>query len=348
MRVLGIESSCDDCSVAVLSFEQGWSGKPDILSMCSHSQVALHHPYGGIVPEVASRDHLDQIFPVLQAALDQAGVKLSDIDLIAVTNRPGLVGSLLIGVTLAKSLHILHKIPVIPVHHLEGHLISPYLSNQDIPLPSVTLLVSGGHTELHLVKAAPHEWPSDFFSTSRLGRSRDDAAGEAFDKTAKQLGLPYPGGLYLDREAKLGDPAAFAFPRALGAKDTLDFSFSGLKTAVSDTITKMGPAAVQERFADLSASIQEAIVDALLRKTKLALEQTQAQSLCIVGGVAANSRLRARMRDELTVPVFTPEPVYCTDNAAMIALAGAARYFQFGALKPEAVFALNAHSAAKQ
>jgi N6-L-threonylcarbamoyladenine synthase len=278
------------------------------------------------------------------------------LDAIAVTNRPGLVGALLVGVSAAKSMAYSLDKPLVAVHHLEGHAASVFLDSErlsDLPLPMLLAVVSGGHTNLYVVRSSPENWPIDFLSKSLVGRSRDDAAGEAFDKTAKILGLPYPGGVWIDKKSQGGNPKAFAFPRALPQKAVLDFSFSGLKTAVSLTAEKLRKeGTLEEKMPDLCASIQEAIVDALLNKVGLAAREHGCRSLAVVGGVAANSRLRARLEEQwqgwgLAVPPLFPKMSYCTDNGAMIAAAGAFRFKQGKALDLREMLTLNAIASAE-
>lgn len=351
--ILGIETSCDECSAAVVRYQ---ADSIEVLSCETFSQIDIHRPYGGVVPEIASRNHLETINPMIEAALEAAEISPRELDAIAVTNRPGLVGALLVGVSAGKSMAYALGKPVVPVHHLEGHATSIFLNSPDsppvlrneIPYPMLIAIVSGGHTNLHLVPAAPELWPLDFLKRSLIGRSRDDAAGEAFDKTAKVLGFPYPGGRWIDETAQTGNAEAFDFPRALPQKATLDFSFSGLKTAVAmkaEELRKKGE--LQERLPDLCASLQEAIVDALFAKIALAVRDNRCKSLAIVGGVAANSRLRSRLDHEwkslgLLRPPILPEMKYCTDNAAMIAGAGAFRFRQNHALRGLDYLTLNA------
>ncbi|MBC7386693.1 MAG: tRNA (adenosine(37)-N6)-threonylcarbamoyltransferase complex transferase subunit TsaD [Cryobacterium sp.] len=352
--ILGIESSCDECSASVVHYS---ADAVEVLSCETFSQIAIHRPYGGVVPEIASRNHLETVNPMIEAALKSSGVNARNLDAIAVTNRPGLVGALLVGVSAAKSMAYALDKPLVPVHHLEGHATSIFLNTQgkpsvprnELPYPMLLAIVSGGHTNLHLVPAAPELWPLDFLKRSLVGRSRDDAAGEAFDKTAKLLGFPYPGGKWIDETAALGgNPKAFDFPRALPQKATLDFSFSGLKTAVAlkaEALRKKGE--LQASLPDLCASVQEAIVDALFLKISLAVREYGCRSLAIVGGVAANSRLRGRLENEwksigLTRPPILPEMRYCTDNAAMIAGAGAFRFRQGQFLQGTDYLTLNA------
>ncbi|MCM2322140.1 MAG: tRNA (adenosine(37)-N6)-threonylcarbamoyltransferase complex transferase subunit TsaD [Oligoflexia bacterium] len=348
--VLGIESSCDECSASVVAYEPLAPVK--VLSVSTFSQVRIHQPYGGVVPEIASRNHLETVNQMIDSALSDARLKASQLDAIAVTNRPGLVGALLVGVSAAKAMAYALGKPLVPVHHLEGHAVSVFLDQPfpvaQLPLPMLLAVVSGGHTNLYVMRTLPELWPPDFLARSLVGRSRDDAAGEAFDKTAKILGFPYPGGVWIDKTAEGGDPKAFSFPRALPQKATLDFSFSGLKTAVALAAEKLRKeGTLDSRLSDLCASIQEAIVDALLSKIFLAAREHGCRSLAIVGGVAANSRLRARLAAEwqgqqLVIPPLFPKAAYCTDNAAMIAAAGAFRFRQGQLLRETELLSLNA------
>lgn len=312
-QILGIESSCDETAAAVIGRDGAL--RSDVL----FSQVAIHAPFGGIVPELASRAHLQKVRPIVDAALEQAGIDLDDVDGIAVTRGPGLVGSLLVGVCFARSLGFVLQRPVIGVHHLEGHLLAPFIGEPAPAFPFVGLVVSGGHTSLFLARGL-----GDY---QLLGRTRDDAAGEAFDKVAKLLGLGYPGGPRIAELAGDGDPAAVALPRGMWGKGGLDTSFSGLKTAVYNHVRATG---VPEgpALADLCASLQEAVVDALLHKLERAVKQVDARRVVLSGGVAANARLRERVRelgDRLGLETRIPPPRHCTDNGAMIALAGQLR-----------------------
>lgn len=306
MLVLALESSCDETSAAVLH------GPWDVRSNVIASQAELHAPYGGVVPEIASRRHVELVTAVIQEALDQAGVQLSQIEGLAVTNRPGLIGSLLVGVSAAKSLALVRDLPLVGVHHIEGHVFSPFVAAQRADVPAVALVASGGHTELYYVR--------DLHDYSILGRRRDDAAGEAFDKGARVLGLGSGGGAALDRAATSGNPKAFRFPRARTA-NPLDFSFSGVKTALL-RYTEDHPG---YDVADIAASYQAAIVDVLVEHSVRAAKLTGARTIGIGGGVAANSLLRTRMhaecwRNGLTA-LFPPSQL-CTDNAGMIAAVG--------------------------
>ena len=310
LTVLGIESSCDDTAVAIVHGRQ-------ILSNVVSSQDAVHSPYGGIVPELASRQHIQNILPLLDEALGQADVSLDGIDGIAVTSGPGLVGSLLVGVSLAKSLAFAKNLPLIGVNHLEGHLLAVQLE-QDVAFPFVCLLVSGGHTSLYFAR----NW-GDY---QRLGATRDDAAGEAFDKGAKMLGLGYPGGRLIDQLAKKGNLQAFRFPRARIKNAKYDFSYSGLKTALRQFL--LSPQRAEYSDADIAASYQEAIVDMLVDTTLRAVGDMGIARVVVSGGVSANSRLRERMAEvghRHNLQVFFPALKLCTDNAAMIAFAGAWR-----------------------
>ncbi|CUU36721.1 MAG: tRNA (adenosine(37)-N6)-threonylcarbamoyltransferase complex transferase subunit TsaD [Armatimonadetes bacterium] len=309
--VLGIETSCDETSAAVL---QGRYVRSSVVA----SQADLHARWGGVVPEAAARQHVERMNPVLQQALDEAGIPLARIEGIAVTNRPGLVGALVVGLACAKALAFALNIPFVGVHHLEGHLYSAFLTEPErpIPFPHLAMIVSGGHTEL--VKVHGH---GDY---QLLGHTLDDAAGEAFDKVARLLELGYPGGPAIDRWAKRGDPNAFRFPRAW-LEGTHHFSFSGLKTAVLRTVEALPKPLSEQTLADLCASFQQAVVEVLVRKAVRAAQAEGVSVLTVVGGVAANSALQTQIREachEAGIEVLIPPPRYCTDNAAMIALAG--------------------------
>ena len=311
MIVLGIESSCDETAAAVVR-----AGRQILASVVS-SQVDLHHKYGGVVPEIASRKHIEAVVPVVEEALEKAELTLDDIEGIAVTSGPGLVGSLLIGISFAKALAYVTDLPLIGVNHLEGHLTSVFLEKPDMTFPFVGLVVSGGHTNLYHVKG----WGDYTF----VGQTRDDAAGEAFDKVAKLLGLGYPGGMVIDKMAREGNATAIDFPRALIAKDSLDFSFSGIKTAVLHYVKRHEGEITSKVTQDIVASFQEAVVDVLVTKAFKAARQYGVESVVISGGVAANSRLREKMKlagEQENVSVFVTSPALCTDNAAMIAAVG--------------------------
>jgi len=308
--ILGIETSCDETAAAVLCHEEG---KPlTVLSSVVSSQVDLHARYGGVVPEIASRAHVELLTPVIAQALVEAGIDDNSIDGVAATVGPGLVGSLLVGVSTAKTLALVWDVPFIGVNHLEAHLYASFLEEPDLQFPSVVLLVSGGHTMLITMRGHGEY--------EVLGSTIDDAAGEAFDKVARYLGLGYPGGPAIDRLAMEGDPSAIRFPRAL-LNEGFDFSFSGLKTAVVNHVRKHPDVAT----ADVCASFQEAVVDVLVVKARRAAAETGATALCLGGGVAANSQLRERFLDacvEDGLHGFLPSRSMCTDNAAMVAAAG--------------------------
>jgi N6-L-threonylcarbamoyladenine synthase len=311
MRVLGIESSCDETAAAVV--EDGRVALSDVVA----SQNEVHARYGGVVPELASRAHILNVVPVVQAALDRAGTTLDQIDGIAVTNAPGLVGALLVGLQTAKSLAWVTGKPLVGVHHLAGHLTAIYLEPDPPPMPHLALIVSGGHTSL--VRVNGHG------QLQEIGATRDDAAGEAFDKGAKLLGLGYPGGAVIDKLAATGNPAAVAFPKSMtGGEHGADFSFSGLKTALLHHVRTHGVPDGQA-LADLCASYQAAIVEVLVRKTRRAARKHGLEHVQVCGGVAANQGLRAALRkagEEDGFRVYIPPPARCTDNAAMIAAAG--------------------------
>ena len=309
---LGIETSCDETSAAVLR------GTRELLSCVTATQIPIHQKYGGVVPEIASRNHILSILPVVEQALEEANVRLADIDQIAVTYGPGLVGALLVGVSAAKSLAFSLGVPLIGVNHLEGHIFANFLATPQLTPPFMALVVSGGHTALVDVV--------DYETFRQMGRTRDDAAGEAFDKVARVMGLPYPGGPEIDRLAREGDPAAIDFPRALAQEGNYEFSFSGLKSAVLNYINseKMKGHVLNE--ADIAASFQSAVVEVLVHKAFEAIREAGRDTLVLAGGVAANKALEQRLRmaaEAEGIRYLYPPPRLCTDNAAMIACRGA-------------------------
>ena len=314
MIVLGVESSCDETGLALYDTERG------LLSHALHSQVAMHGEYGGVVPELASRDHVRRAIPLLEQVLDESGESVSSIDAVAYTQGPGLAGALLVGASVANGLALALNKPVIGVHHLEGHLLSPLLAAQPPAFPFVALLVSGGHTQLMRV--------DEVGQYTLLGETLDDAAGEAFDKSAKLLGLGYPGGPTISRLAESGDPGLFELPRPMLHSKNLDFSFSGLKTAVLTLVKKqMGELSDATRAA-IARAFVDAIVEVLVAKCLAAVKQTGMKRLVIAGGVGANSQLRQALNTAAAkkrFEVFYPDLALCTDNGAMIALAGALR-----------------------
>ena len=316
--ILGIESSCDETGVALVRTRDD-GAVPQLLSHALYSQIEMHRAYGGVVPELASRDHIRRVLPLTDKVLQDAGCALTDIDAIAFTRGPGLAGALLVGSGVACAVGAALDKPVLGVHHLEGHLLSPFLSDDPPQFPFVALLVSGGHTQLMRVDGVGHY--------QILGETIDDAAGEAFDKSAKLLGLPYPGGPELSRLAQGGDPTAFKLPRPLLHSGDLDFSFAGLKTAVLTQAKKLGDE-LDARKSDLAASTQAAIVDVLVKKTLKALQETGMQRVVVAGGVGANRLLREQLNAACAkrhVRVHYPELHLCTDNGAMIAMAAAMR-----------------------
>jgi N6-L-threonylcarbamoyladenine synthase len=315
---LGIESSCDETGVALV--ETADSGVPILRAHALHSQVQLHEAYGGVVPELASRDHIRRVLPLTAQVLEQAGCRLRDLDVVAYTRGPGLAGALLVGAGVACGLAAALGLPTLGVHHLEGHLLSPFLSADPPAFPFVALLVSGGHTQLMRVQGVGEY--------ELLGETIDDAAGEAFDKSAKLLGLGYPGGPALAALAAHGDPAAYALPRPLLHSGDVDFSFAGLKTAVLTQVRRLGDAPSEMQRANLAASTQAAIVEVLVKKSLAALKNTDLARLVVSGGVGANRELRRQLDcacARLRVRVHYPELALCTDNGAMIALAAAMR-----------------------
>jgi N6-L-threonylcarbamoyladenine synthase len=327
MLLLCIESSCDETAAAVVR-----NGRT-VLSSVVASQVDVHARYGGVVPELASRQHVQAVMPVIEEALCRAGVELEEIGGIAVTRGPGLVGALLVGLSVAKAIAFVRDIPLVGVHHMEGHILAPLLE-AEVPFPFLALAVSGGHTHLYRVDGVGR------YRT--LGRTLDDAAGEAFDKVAKLLGLPYPGGVLIDRLAAEGDPAAIPFPRPLLDRENLDFSFSGIKTAVLNHVRRQPGPLSEQHIRDLAASFQEAVVDVLCQKAFRAVEASGLRRLVVAGGVACNSGLRRRLQQLAAtegVHLHIPSPALCGDNAAMLAVPGDA-YLAAGRRDPLGLNAL--------
>lgn len=315
LLTLGIETSCDETSAAVVR------GGRKVLSNIISSQIEIHKAFGGVVPEIASRHHLDNINPVLAAALDEAGVTLADIDIIGVTKGPGLVGALLIGIASAKAIALVTKKPLVGVHHIQGHIAANYLAHSSLKPPFLALVVSGGHTSIVDVKS--------YTEYEVLGGTRDDAAGEAFDKVARVLGLGYPGGPKIDRLAKEGDPKAVHFKRVYLEKNSLDFSFSGTKTGVINYLNTKKCKNERINAADVAASFQQSVMDVIVDKAMMGAERTGRKKIVLAGGVAANSLLRRMMENscnENGVKLYSPPPVLCTDNAAMIACAAHYKY----------------------
>ncbi len=313
--ILAIESSCDETAAAVVK-----NGR-EVLSNIISSQIALHTQYGGVVPEIASRKHMERINQVIREALAEAGKKLSDMDAVGVTYGPGLVGALLVGVAEAKAIAYAAGLPLVGVHHIEGHVSANYIENKSWEPPFLCLIVSGGHTHLVLVK--------DYGEYEIIGRTHDDAAGESFDKVARAIGLGYPGGPKIDRLAKEGNPKAIAFPRAHIEGAAYDFSFSGVKSAVLNYLNSCAMKQEEVNRADVAASFQEAVVEVLVSRTVDAAKQYHMKRVAMAGGVAANSGLRAAMRracEKAGLELMYPSPIYCTDNAAMI---GAAAYYEY-------------------
>ena len=313
--ILAIESSCDETAAAVVK-----NGR-EVLSNVINTQIAIHTEYGGVVPEIASRKHIENINPVIKKALTDAGVTLDDIDAIGVTYGPGLVGALLVGVAEAKAIAFAKNKPLVGVHHIEGHISANYVENKELEPPFVALVVSGGHT--HLVKV------NDYGEYEIIGRTRDDAAGEAFDKVARAIGLGYPGGPKIDKLAKEGNPEAIEFPRAHVDDAPYDFSFSGIKSAVLNYINSANMQGKEMNRADVAASFQKAVVDALVSRAVKLAKECGMDKLAIAGGVASNSALRAAVQEECAknnIRFYSPSPVLCTDNAAMI---GAAAYYEY-------------------
>ena len=313
--ILAIESSCDETAAAVLR-----NGR-EVLSNVISSQIALHTLYGGVVPEIASRKHIEKINQVIEEALSEAGAELQDMDAIAVTYGPGLVGALLVGVSAAKAISFASDIPLVGVHHIEGHISANYIENLDLEPPFVCLVVSGGHSHLVLVK--------DYGEYEIIGRTRDDAAGEAFDKVARAIGLGYPGGPKIDKLSKEGNPDAIKFPRAKIDENEYDFSFSGLKSAVLNYINGCQMKGETICEADIAASFQKAVIDVLVEHSMHAVKQYGYDKFAIAGGVASNSSLRAAFEEACAknkIKFYHPSPIFCTDNAAMIGVAG---YYEF-------------------
>jgi len=332
MLVLGIESSCDETGVALVENTAG--PVPRLLAHALHSQIEMHQAYGGVVPELASRDHIRRVLPLTDEVLRNAGRVLQQTDIVAYTRGPGLAGALLVGAGVACAMGAALGVPVLGIHHLEGHLLSPFLSADPPEFPFVALLVSGGHTQLMRVDSVGQY--------QMLGETIDDAAGEAFDKSAKLMGLGYPGGPALSRLAEQGDPAAFKLPRPLLHSGDLDFSFAGLKTAVLTQAKKLGDD-LEARKADLAASTQAAIVEVLLKKSLAALRQTGLHRLVVAGGVGANRLLREQLNAACAkqgVRVHYPELHLCTDNGAMIAMAAAMR-LQAGIAEPSRAYSFD-------
>ena len=329
MLILGIESSCDETGIALYDSAAG------LLSHALYSQVAMHAEYGGVVPELASRDHVRRVVPLLREALTSAQRSLADVDAVAYTRGPGLSGALLVGCAFAEALAVALDKPTIPVHHLEGHLLSPLLSADPPAFPFVALLVSGGHTQLMKVTGVGEY--------ELLGETLDDAAGEAFDKSAKLLGLPYPGGALLSRLAEQGTPGVYELPRPMLHSGDLSFSFSGLKTAVLTLVREHADVMSDTFKADAARAFQEAIVEVLVRKSLKALKLTGLKQLVVAGGVGANQQLRSTLNQEAKrkrFRVYYPELEFCTDNGAMIALAGCLRLQSGTAAKAAGSFAV--------
>ena len=315
MKILAIESSCDETAAAVV--EDGRK----VLSSIVASQVEEHKLYGGVVPEIASRRHAEAITPVVRESLEQAGLTLSDIDAIAVTYAPGLIGALLVGVNFAKGLALSANLPLVPVHHLRSHIASNYITNQDLKPPFLCLVVSGGHSHIVMVE--------DYTKMKIIGKTRDDAAGEAFDKAARTMGMPYPGGIALDKVAEEGNPLAFKLPRPTVSGSDYDFSFSGLKTAVINLIHNSQQKGTEVNKADICASFRYAVVDCLTTNFIKAAEDTGVKRLVIAGGVSANSLLRRTLEEECKkrgFELYMPEKSLCGDNAAMV---GAQGYYEY-------------------
>ena len=311
MITLAIESSCDETSAAILR------GGREVVSLVISTQIPIHQKFGGVVPEIASRKHIVNIMPVIEETLQKAKLELKDIDQIAVTYGPGLVGALLVGVSAAKALAFTPDVPLIGVNHLEGHIFANFLSHPDLKPPFMALVVSGGHTSLVHVK--------DYNSFKLMGQTRDDAAGEAFDKVARVMGLPYPGGPQIDKLAKEGNPLAIDFPQAMKNEENFEFSFSGLKSAVLNYLNSMQQKHIEINKADVAASFQHSVIEVLIAKAMQAVQESHCDTLVLAGGVAANSSLESRLReaaDKAGIRFCFPNKLLCTDNAAMIGCRG--------------------------
>ena len=312
---MGIETSCDDSSVAILKNDR------EVLVNLISSQIDIHALFGGVVPEIASRKHLEAINPLIEKALADTNLSYEDIDLISVTKGPGLMGSLLVGISAAKGLSLATDTPLIGANHMQGHICANYLSNKDLEPPFISLVVSGGHTYLCKVNS--------YTDYEVIGKTLDDAAGESFDKVARKIGLGYPGGPKIDKLSKEGNKDAIDFPRVMLEKGSYDFSFSGLKTAVLNYAHKLEQRGEEVNKADLAASFQEAVVDVLVDKSMMLLKETGLKKIAVSGGVAANSRLKERLKEECDkegIKFYHPTVILCTDNAAMIAMAGYLNY----------------------
>ena len=315
VKILAIESSCDETAAAVVV-----NGRK-VLSNVIASQIDLHTLYGGVVPEIASRKHIENINPVIEKALEDAKLTLDDIDAVAVTYGPGLVGALLVGVAEAKAIAFAKNKPLVGVHHIEGHVCANYVENQELEPPFLCLIVSGGHTHLVMVE--------DYCDYKIIGKSRDDAAGEAFDKVARAIGLGYPGGPKIDKVSKEGNPEAFHFPRAKVTDSKYDFSFSGMKSAVLNELNSLKMKGEDYKQADIAASFQAAVVDTLVDRAMKAVDETGMKKLALAGGVASNTAIRAAFKEECAkrgIDFYYPSPILCTDNAVMI---GSAAYFEY-------------------
>ena len=318
MYILGMESSCDETSASVVEIIDE---KPYIRSNIVASQIDIHRLYGGVVPEIASRAHIEAVSRITHEALDTAGITLSDLGAIAVTSSPGLIGALLVGVNFAKSLAFANNIPLVPVDHIKGHVAAAYFASDDLKPPFLALVVSGGHTSIYHIR--------DYADFLELGTTRDDAAGEAFDKIARVMGMPYPGGAALDKLAYEGDPKAIKFPSPALLGDNLDFSFSGLKTSALNYINSNAQKGIEISYADVAASYTDCVVKGICKKVEDALDKSGAKTFAISGGVAANSHIRAalsRLCEKKGIKFAMPDKSLCGDNGAMIALAG---YYEY-------------------